>query len=272
MSLTAADNLLETPNGDPEHELPHQGDPSGQTGWIWKVTALCLMLGFLLALSMRTSQEIRSQKLPAIRHGAMVASLSELQKQNGRLEQEIEDLRKQVYEFQTSRQDSSRASELLKEQLRDYKAMIGFAAVQGPGLKIELRDSPQPIVSGTDPTLYLVSEADVNGIISELRAAGAEAFAISEAGGKNTQRFVVTTTIRSAGRGVMVNGKTLRPPYLITAIGNPKDLRNALEMTEGIIQMRSLKLLKMITIEESDHLVLPAYSRSPHAQQSTSKG
>ena len=67
----------------------------------------------------------------------------------------------------------------------------------------------------------------------------------------------------------MVNSTSMAPPYEITAIGNPKELRAALEMPEGIIQVRGLgeEVLKMVVIQEASDLVLPGYTgarSAPH--------
>ena len=77
---------------------------------------------------------------------------------------------------------------------------------------------------------------------------------------KAPSHVVVTTTARCVGPVAIINGAQLSAPYSIYAIGNPKELHGALEMPNGYIENRGLKLLKMYTIEESEHLVLPEFS------------
>lgn len=239
--------------------------PASDHGWVWQVTALSIALGVMLALAIRTTERIRSAGLPGNRFGVSAALLSRYREQNERLQEEIKDLRRQVSQFEESVKDGSRSTELLKRQLQELKAMAGLAAVTGPGLKITLRDSPLqrlPDLERAEYESYLVHDQDINGLLNELKAAGAEALAISGADQKNMQRVVVTTTARCVGPTAVVNGVQLSAPYTILAIGNPKELRAALEMPDGFIQTRGLDILKMIVIEESSHLVLPEYSGS----------
>ena len=70
------------------------------------------------------------------------------------------------------------------------------------------------------------------------------------------------TTITAVGREAQVNGKLLAPPLTVRAIGNPKELKGALEMNEGIVQKVGLKDLQIIDIRERPQLELPAYSHT----------
>jgi uncharacterized protein YlxW (UPF0749 family) len=108
----------------------------------------------------------------------------------------------------------------------------------------------------------LIHDQDLNGLINELKAAGAEAIAISGADGKEFHRFVVTTTARCVGPAATVNGNSLSSPYTILAIGSPENLHSALDMPDGFVKTRALDILKMITIEEKQNLVLPEYAGS----------
>ncbi len=232
--------------------------------WVWQVTALSVALGVMLALAIRTEEHIRNMGLPSERHGVSAASMTKWQTQGRKLEAEIRQLRAQVAEFRASAKDKNRASDLIREQFSDYRALMGYAPVQGPGLRIRLKNSPVPVLPGTRPIDYLANDQDLNGLINELWAAGAEAVALGGAGDPTPQRYIVSTTVRPDGKGVSVDGVKLSAPYEILAIGNPKELRAALSMPEGIIQTRGLgpDVLKMISLEEAEHLVLPAHHNS----------
>ena len=239
-------------------------------GWVWQVTALSVLLGVMLALAIQTTNRIKFLGLPSNRFGVSAATLSRYKDQNEKLQGEISELRDRVNEFRLSSTDGNRASDLLRKQLSDYEAILGLAPVKGPGLKITLRHSPVPRLPGTGPAEYLANSDDVNGIISELWAAGAEAVAI---GGDGTapQRFVIATTVQPAGDGVLVNDQVVKAPYQILVIGNPKELRAAVRMPEGIVSLRGLDTLKMIEIKESQHLVLPAFSHGRSAGNTQTK-
>jgi uncharacterized protein YlxW (UPF0749 family) len=227
--------------------------------WIIQVTALCVVLGLLLALAIRTTENMRKGGVPIVRHGVSAAVVSRWQERNEMLSREIEQLRLQSADFRENRKDEASANELLRKQIRDYRALTGFGPVQGPGLKITLRHSPLPPQPGTEDADYWVTDVDVNGLTSELWAAYAEAIALSGAGGP-PERYIVKTTVRGEGQTMVIHGRALTAPFQILAIGNPKELRAALEMPEGIIHARGLNVLQMIEIEEAQNLVLPAYS------------
>lgn len=232
--------------------------------WVWQVTALSVLLGVLMALAINTTSSIRTRGLPTNRVSTSSAALLDIYfKQNEALQRELKEAHHQIEQFQRANRDDTEATELLKKQLDDMRAMSGFAAVHGPGLKVTLRDSPEkrpPNLPTEEYESYLVHDVDINGLLAELKAAGAEALAIAGADPKNIQRVVVTTTARCVGPNAVVNKTQLSAPYTIYAIGSPAELRSALEMPSGYIENRFLKVLKMIVIEDAKDLVLPEYS------------
>jgi uncharacterized protein YlxW (UPF0749 family) len=255
MSLTAADKPVETPTTPEVTSMPTDN------AWVIQVSALSVLLGIMLALAIQTTSQIRHLGLPSTRFGVSAATVSGLKEKNDDLQQDINAEREAVNDFKLSEKTGKNAGILLEKELASYKALLGFAPVKGPGLVITLRSSPIQRLPGTDPSDYLANHEDVNGLVSELWAAGAEAIAIDGAG-TEPERFVVATTVQAAGSGILVNGRTMTAPYHIMVIGNPKELRAAVRMPEGIVQARGLEALKMIQIEESQRVVLPAFSGS----------
>jgi len=255
MSVSAADQSVESasPVETPATQSEH--------GWVWQVSALSIVLGAMLALAIRTTAHIGSLGLPTNRFGVPAATLSRYKEQNEKMALEVAELRAKADAFRVNQTNGDQSSQLLRKQLREYQAVLGFAPVKGPGLLITLRNSPQSHLPGTDARDYLANADDVNGLVSELWAAGAEAIAISGAG-TPPERFVVSTTMQAAGNGIRANGRALQAPYQIRVIGNPKELNAAVRMPEGIVQARGLDVLRMIQIEETQGLVLPAYSGS----------
>ncbi|MFN3650030.1 MAG: DUF881 domain-containing protein [Armatimonadota bacterium] len=227
--------------------------------WIWQVTALSVAMGVLLALALRTTGTLEDQGLSA-RLGVSPASLSQLREQSRRLRTEIKQLREKSQEFRTTGSDSQKAAKLLKEQIADYRAILGFAAVKGPGVKITLRNSPKVVPPGWDPRLVQTNDQDVKGLVSELWAAGAEAIAVAGSNTGKFERVVLSSVVLPAEGGIEVNGRVLSAPFEIQAIGNSKTLEAALEMPGGIIDNRELEFFQMIKIEKAQTLVLPEYS------------
>ncbi|MBM3457226.1 MAG: hypothetical protein FJX77_01640, partial [Armatimonadetes bacterium] len=85
--------------------------------WIWQVTALSVVLGILLALSVRTTAQIRTKGLPAARLGVSAAVLSAYREQADRQGEEIKRLRETVQQFQESVNSTSKSQDLLQKQL-----------------------------------------------------------------------------------------------------------------------------------------------------------
>jgi uncharacterized protein YlxW (UPF0749 family) len=263
MSAVAGENRIEAQAPAAEAAEPRR--PAWEN-WVWQVTALSAALGLMLALAIRTTNRIHALGLPSNRHGVSAAILTRYQEQNSKLQQETAALRKQVEEFRRNQATGQSSSELLQTRLTEYRALLGFAPVQGPGLRIRLQHSTLERLPGTDESDYQVIDQDLTGIVNELWAAGAEAVAVAGSDGQEFERFTLRTTVRTVGASVEVNGRVLSAPYTVLAVGNSKDLRAALEMPEGIVKTRGLDVLKMIVVEEAPKVVLPAF-RGPGASR-----
>ena len=73
---------------------------------------------------------------------------------------------------------------------------------------------------------------------------------------------MTTTAVRCVGPAILVNSVQLAPPYVISAIGDPKVLDEALRMPMGVAD--DLFLLDMIKIEQKTNVKVPAYDGSIH--------
>jgi uncharacterized protein YlxW (UPF0749 family) len=126
-----------------------------------------------------------------------------------------------------------------------------------------LKDSTKKIPSDvpsqvqTDLALsFTIHDIDIQRVINELRASGAEAFSV------NDQRVVATTAIRCVGAAIQVNGVPLTPPYVIRAIGDPATLAGALQLRDGIAEQLGQTDPSMISVQKANKLLLPSYNGS----------
>ena len=71
---------------------------------------------------------------------------------------------------------------------------------------------------GADSARNQVLDTDLQKLVNGLWEAGAEAVAV------NGQRLTNLSTIRLAGGAITVNARSLRRPYVVTAIGNQDTL------------------------------------------------
>jgi uncharacterized protein YlxW (UPF0749 family) len=85
----------------------------------------------------------------------------------------------------------------------------GTLAVRGPGVRVVADNAP-----GAASARNEVLDSDLQKLVNGLWEAGAEAIAV------NGQRLTNLSTIRLAGGAITVNARSLRRPYVVTAIGN----------------------------------------------------
>ena len=230
--------------------------------WVWQVTALSIGLGILLALAIRTTERIRVSN-DSSRLGVSTAFLSRYKEQNARLQDEMLELRRKKDGYIANMDSDSRATNELKRQFEELKAMAGISAGTGPGIEITVRDNTGPLLPGDEPgnfALNLVHDQDLINIINTLKGAGSTQIAIAGADAQNLQRVIVTTTARCVGPTAIVNGIPLSAPYRIVALGDPPTLKTALERPDSYVRARKLDERKMLSVREQTDLAVPEYS------------
>ena len=178
---------------------------------------VCVILGIMLAVQFRTTQDIRST-IPFQR----AEDLSQRLKQ---AEKERDSALRQLLEVQ-----NSTLSDALTKEAELFRMAAGYMPVQGPGVIVTIDDSKRAMKPGENPNLYLIHDDDMLKVINELWAADAEAISI------NDQRLVIGSEIRCAGPTISVNNSRYSPPYEIRAIGDPKTLEASLKMRGGVIE------------------------------------
>jgi len=121
----------------------------------------------------------------------------------------------QVQELRSSIESLSRTQSLAAPQSASVASAVGVAPLKGPGLSVTLSDATSTTGrSASDTQLGQVLDADVQGVVNALWAAGAQGIAV------NGQRITSLSAIRSAGDAILVNYRPLNPPYVVEAVGN----------------------------------------------------
>jgi uncharacterized protein YlxW (UPF0749 family) len=93
----------------------------------------------------------------------------------------------------------------------------------------------------------IVQDGDLQLVVNALWASGAEAISI------NGQRIGATTAIRQAGQAILVDLRPVAAPYVVSAIGDPQELRN------GFLRSPEASLLVKLT---TDYGVVFTYARA----------
>lgn len=107
-------------------------------------------------------------------------------------------------------------------QLQLLALRSGTSAVRGPGVQIVVDDA---VNAQSDRNKVL--DVDLQKLVNGLWRAGAEAISI------NGERLTNLSAIRHAGTAITVNFTSLRRPYQVLAIGDPKTLPSRFADTTG---------------------------------------
>jgi uncharacterized protein YlxW (UPF0749 family) len=231
--------------------------------WYLPLTVMTFILGAFIALALKTENKVRGT-LPSSRYSGLAEAYLMNNSQNAatilRLQDTISSQRADIDRLE--RASSSRpAAKEMEGDLRQARMFAGLTAIEGPGVIVTLKDSTKRPPSDIPDALradltnnYIIHDADIQRVVNELRAAGAEAFSV------NGQRIVATTAIRCVGPAIQVNSVPLTPPFKISAIGDPATLSTALNLPGGVGEIIKETDPDMISVSEKAKIVLPAYA------------
>jgi uncharacterized protein YlxW (UPF0749 family) len=209
--------------------------------WQVGIGIVAMVLSMLLVFQLRTELKIRSATLPTRQVNELAKMFSNQKLLIEKYEREIHELRKQVKDF-------DRDKEIVRLQ-----TAAGLVPLAGKGIRITLSDSNKKLKDYEDPIFYIVHYDQLELLINELKAAGAEAIAI------NNHRIGNTSGFSCAGTTILIDTKRIAPPYIIDAIGDPDNLKNALMMPGGFVENQILSFNLQFAIEKADRLTVPAY-------------
>lgn len=198
---------------------------------------VCLVLGLLLVIQLRSQHDIR-QAASSADWGFVVADLVD---SNLRLRAEVEALQAQLDQFQDVGGGGA-LLESLVDEVNHLRVINGLVAVSGPGIELAI-EGP-------------ISVLDLHDLINELRNAGAEALAL------NGQRIVAWSAIGSDGEHVTVDGQPVHAPYHLEAIGQAQTLEVALNRPGGLVRLlQQARTGTSIAVNKRDRLTLPVYDQ-----------
>lgn len=173
------------------------------------------------------------------------ADVDRLRRENTGRSTEIAELQERVLAAENSP---------LLAQLAADSVASGATAVEGPGLRISLKDAAGDGFESDDESR--VQDGDLQALVNGLWAAGAEAIAV------DGERLTATTAIRSAGSAILVDLVPLIGPYVVEAVGDPQELQTNLARSSAGPYLADLRSAYGIGVEISgqQRLKLPAAS------------
>jgi uncharacterized protein YlxW (UPF0749 family) len=224
------------------------------------LAVMTFVLGGFIALALKTENRVRQQDLPSSRYSGLAEAYMSMK--NGILEQQATIKGLQITNEKLDQSVTARAPQLtvVADQVNEARFIAGLTEVKGPGIVVTLSDSNHAPASSQSslvpmmPSDYVIHDIDIERILDELKAAGAEAFSVSG------ERIIANTPILCVGPAIQINGVPLTSPYEILCIGDTSKLAKALDINGGIVDEFDRTDPAMISIRKSQSLVIPAYA------------
>lgn len=212
------------------------------------VALLLAALGFAAVVQVRTNQ--RDDAYLGARRGDLVQLLDSLDAADDRLNRQSDELTSTRNRLQSDSERSQVAEEETRKEADNLAILAGTVGAQGPGITVTIRDADEAVTAST-----------LLNAIEELRDAGAEAIQID-----GTARVVAQSAfVDSDRRVVRVDGRVVRRPFVIDAIGAPQTLRQAVVFRGGLAdQVEALG--GEVDVTTSDRVEVTALAASRAAQ------
>jgi uncharacterized protein YlxW (UPF0749 family) len=255
-SMTLLREVTERPL-DPGYALMAQrraqaGEATSRRSPVSVVTWLlvAVLLGAATTIAVR---ELRAPQ-PSVAKGRTVL-MEQIQERSAA----VESLSRRSVEL-GSEVDGLRGGGLLPSALVEVNELdrwvSGAVPVQGPGMVVELTDGSGGglVEPGDAPAESRVRDADVQFVVNELWAAGAEAVAV------NDERLTSLSAIRNAGDAILVDLQPLNgPTYTVEAVGDPEDMQVEFARSAGLgfLQLLSAEYGIENEVATSEGMYLP---------------
>ena len=227
--------------------------------WVWPISGMCVILGFMLSMAWVTEANRRSRfsVLDPNQQKRVTESVIDPDAYAD-MNSRIAKLEKDNTELQNTLAKGKGSTQLLNKQLQDAKASAGLTKVEGPGVIVTLRDSAHSAREQNLPEQLAgyvnIHDTDVLRIVNELIASGAEAIAV------NDHRIAGLSSFRCVGPTILVNDAKIASPVIIKAIGDSATIVGGMNLNDGVLSEIRTTDPKMVTVETAKRMSLPAFT------------
>lgn len=217
MTDTESPQTHETPDGPPQDGRARLLASLRRPGSRGQVTVgvLLALLGFAAVTQVKANSQ--DDQFVGARQGDLIQFINNLSLASQRAENEIVRLQRTRDALRSDTASRRTALERAQQQADTLGILAGTVPAVGPGVRVTVTDTQ----AGVGSNLLLEG-------LEELRDAGAEAIELN-----NRVRVIAQTSLRDSDGGVLVDGKLLKAPFVIEAIGSPPDLATALDFQGG---------------------------------------
>lgn len=204
-----------------------------QGGWSLGVPLIALAAGLLFTTTATTA---RGTALRDDRRPELAQLIADQRTRIADREARADALQADVEAQTGALADVDRPVRTAREKADAGRAAAGLTDLRGPGLAVELNDSPRRTVEedvdGPRPDDLVVHQQDVQAVVNAMWAGGAEAMSIMGV------RVISTSAVRCVGNTLLLHGQVFSPPFTIRAIGDPDAMRASLAGSAGVQQFR----------------------------------
>jgi uncharacterized protein YlxW (UPF0749 family) len=180
------------------------------------VAVLLALLGFAAVTQVRATESDTAYE--GARRQDLVLLIDSLDAATQRAQADLADLQRTRRSLQADTSAQRAVLRQSRQQLRVLGILAGTEPVDGPGVRITIKDPSSAIGAAT-----------LLNAVEELRDAGAEALELND-----TVRVVAQTALVDTNRGLVVGGTPVQPPYVLEAIGAPHTLSEAVIFPGGL--------------------------------------
>ncbi len=185
-----------------------------------------VLLGFLFVVAYRRT--IAEEPNRTATRTALIEQIQRKRAATDDLEARTEALRSEITALRDRNLDGAAIA-----RLRTLEGVTGLTRVRGDGIAVMLGDGRRTVRSDGKTDDGRVRDLELQLVVNELWAAGAEAVSV------NGQRLTATTTIRLAGEAILVDKRPVSSPYEVIGLGRD-ELRNRFQKSikvQGLRQM-----------------------------------
>jgi uncharacterized protein YlxW (UPF0749 family) len=197
--------------------------------WSLLVPVVAMLAGLLFTTTATTAggTDLRNDRRPDL-----TGLIAERKRQVAEDEARAADLRHDIEQQTDNLAGSDARIADQRARAEAGQGAAGLVAMHGPGLTVRLNDAPRradgSLPAGARPEDVVVHQQDVQAVVNALWAGGGEAMTIMGV------RVIATSAVRCVGNTLLLDGRVYSPPFVITTIGDPDRLRQALDAAEGV--------------------------------------
>ncbi|MDF7663792.1 DUF881 domain-containing protein [Bifidobacterium sp. ESL0763] len=196
------------------------------------IVVLCALLGFGYAIQLNN----KSSSYETMSEEELTRLISETSTQVQNLQQRKAELTGQLNSLKAAADKQQEAQRIARENEETSGILSGRLPATGKGVVVTISKGSKERVDAS--TMFQLLE--------ELRNAGVEVMEL------NGVRIVTSSYVFDTKSGLDCDGTKIQAPYTLKAIGDPRNLQNAVDIAGGVGSRLKVKFGAQVTVTPSD--------------------